>query len=154
MNAKTLIRLDGPWLHASIGDSGELVDELRVLEKKGKLTVRVIRGRKASTVPKFFDEIAAALQLPPQFGENWDSLLDCLSDTHWSDAKSLVICFLHGSRLLETAASDQQGHLREVFEETAKRLKKAGRSFHAIWHTTIGEAAALKARWPDLSPLE
>jgi len=40
--------------------------------------VRVVRGRKATTVPAFFDEAAAALQLPDYFSENWDSFLSSL----------------------------------------------------------------------------
>ena len=153
MNAKTLARQAGPWLHSAVGDASEMVDALRHLEDKGTLTVRVIRGGKAGTEPKFFDEIAAALQFAPEFGENWDALLDCLSDTHWLNVKALVACILDGAYLLQEASPDQRSHCREVFEEAARRLNKAGRSFHAIWQTTAQDAADLKANWPDLVPL-
>ena len=154
MDVKTLTRPSGPWLHAAIGDPCDIVDSLRALDAKGTLTARVIRGSKAETESKFFDEIAAALQFAPDFGENWDALLDCLSDTHWSNAKALVVCILDGSRLLHMTSPDHRRHCREVFEEAGHRLNKSDRSFHVIWQTTAPVAAELQMPWPNLTLLQ
>jgi hypothetical protein len=42
--------------------------------------VHTVRGRKSRTVAIFFDEVAAALQFPYYFGENWNALGDLLND--------------------------------------------------------------------------
>jgi hypothetical protein len=42
--------------------------------------VRVVRGQKARTAAAFFDEAAAALQLPLSFGESWQAFVDCTRD--------------------------------------------------------------------------
>ena len=128
-----------------------MVDALRALDVKGTLTARMTRGKKAETESKFFDELAASFQLSPHFGENWDALLDCLSDTHWSNAKALVVCILDGSHFMQKALPDQRLHCLDVFKEAGRRLSKTGRSFHVIWQAT---AADLRSLWPDLAPME
>ena len=35
--------------------------------------------------------IAQGLSLPDYFGENWDALIDCLSDLSWSQASEAII---------------------------------------------------------------
>src|SRR5262249_13001237 len=47
------------------------------------LTVRTVRGRKMRTVDGLFDEMAAALQFPYYFGENWPAFNECLADMDW-----------------------------------------------------------------------
>jgi RNAse (barnase) inhibitor barstar len=152
MDSKILTRHSGPWLHSAIGAANELVDSLRTLDAEGKLFARVVRGNKAETTAQFFDEIAAAMQFVPEFGENWDALLDCLSDTHGSTSKAIVICILEGARFLKMATPDQRQDCLKILEEAARRLNAAGRSLHVIWHSTARHAADLHALWPDLSP--
>ena len=139
MNAKTLTQQTCLAAFSHLAPEVKWSMHYGALDANGTLTARVIRGKKAETKPEFFDEIAAALQSSPDFGENWDALLDCLSDAHWSIAKSLVVCILDGSRLLQMASPDQRQHCRDVFEETARRLNEVGRSFHVIWQTTAPE---------------
>lgn len=43
----------------------------------------VIRGYKAQTLQDFHNEIAAALQFPSSYGENWSALEECLNDLKW-----------------------------------------------------------------------
>jgi hypothetical protein len=47
------------------------------------LTVRTVRGVKMRSVAALMDEVAAALQFPYYFGENWAALDECLSDMEW-----------------------------------------------------------------------
>jgi len=42
--------------------------------------VRVIRGKKCGSKAALLDEVGAALQFPPYFGENWDALDECITD--------------------------------------------------------------------------
>lgn len=47
------------------------------------LTVLTVRGRKMRTLETLYDEMAAALQFPQYFGENWPAFNECLSEMDW-----------------------------------------------------------------------
>ncbi|MGH3496019.1 MAG: barstar family protein [Nocardioidaceae bacterium] len=61
------------------------------------LVVRAIRGRKARTLDRLFDEFAAALQFPYYFGENWAAFRDCVSDLDWLPFRPGVVVVVHGA---------------------------------------------------------
>jgi hypothetical protein len=51
-----------------------------------------------------FDEMAAALQFPSYFGENWPAFDECLSDMYWLQADlGIVILLLEPDRVLDQA---------------------------------------------------
>lgn len=51
--------------------------------REAALTIRAVRGRKMRTVHGLFDEMAAALQFPYYFEENWAAFDECLADMDW-----------------------------------------------------------------------
>lgn len=61
------------------------------------IAVRVIRGWKCETEQGLMDEIAAALQFPDYFGENWNALHECINDLEWmpADGYLLHLCGVH-----------------------------------------------------------
>jgi len=80
------------------------------------LTVRVVRGRKMRTVQGLFDEIAAALQFPYYFGENWPALNECLADMDWLPRGSgIVIVVLDaGEVLVEEPQVELEAFIRSI----------------------------------------
>jgi hypothetical protein len=68
------------------------------------LTVRTVRGRKMRTVGRLFDEMAAALQFPHYFGENWPAFDECLADMDWLPATvGIVILVQEAAEVLSDA---------------------------------------------------
>lgn len=68
----------------------------------GGLVVRVLRGAKMATASALFDEVAAALQFPLYFGENWDALDECLADLGWLPrTHGFVLVIVDAGRVLE-----------------------------------------------------
>jgi RNAse (barnase) inhibitor barstar len=53
--------------------------------------VRVIRGWKCSDYEALHNEVAAALQFPDYYGENWDAMDECIRDLEWMPAKWYLI---------------------------------------------------------------
>lgn len=63
--------------------------------------VRLIRGTRCHTEPNLFGEFAAALQFPLYFGQNWDALVDCLSDiAQWVQAEQTALIIADADHLL------------------------------------------------------
>lgn len=72
---------EGPFLSMK-GDSKAVGQAVWGWQESG-LTVRRVRGRKMTTAQGLFDEMAAALQFPAYFGENWNAFDECISDMDW-----------------------------------------------------------------------
>ena len=70
------------------------------------LTVRVVRGQKMRTDEALFNEVAAALQFPSYFGENWDALDECIADLEWlPPGAGYVLYVLHADQVLADETS-------------------------------------------------
>jgi len=59
-----------------------------------------VRGNKSPDDPRFFDELAAAVQFPYYFGENWDAVWDCITDLNWVRGSSFLLIFDSAQHLL------------------------------------------------------
>lgn len=67
---------------------------------------RLIRGTKSKTVSQFFDEVAAALQFPLYFGENWNAFKDCITDLEWIVGDAYILLVSDAASLLSEADSE------------------------------------------------
>lgn len=82
-------------------------------EEYPEATIWTVRGAKARTVASMFDEVAAALQFPYYFGENWAALDDCLNDLDWSGSADHLLMITHAHLLLVNEPSAMLGALVE-----------------------------------------
>src|SRR5438874_1571617 len=81
-NTDPLLTVSGPAIVLLESDVSS-ADRASCAWDDAGLTVRVVRGRKMRTVDSMFDEVAAALQFPWYFGENWPAFSECLSAMYW-----------------------------------------------------------------------
>lgn len=133
--------------------------------EKAGLTLRMARGQEMRTVDGLFDEMAAALQFPSYFGENWAAFEECLAESA-ETAKSrtdvgFVILILNAIEVLVDEPEVQMDYLTEVIE-TARRnysepidsypidLERWNRPavpFHVVLQAAPQDIAAVRARW-------
>jgi RNAse (barnase) inhibitor barstar len=66
----------------------DLAAEIRGVAGK---TSRIVRGQRTLTRERLFQELAAALQFPHYFGENWDAVEECLGDLEWMERKLILV---------------------------------------------------------------
>lgn len=93
--------------------------------------------------PVLLKTIAAALEFPDWFGENWDALEDCLSDLSWRQAAGHILLF-EGARV-----GDDFGVLVDVLRAAAEHWAGRGTPFFAVF---IDPAGVLPL--PDLATQE
>ena len=92
--------------------------------------IRRVRGTKSSDEQRFFDELAAALQFPYYFGENWNAVWDCVTDLSWLKGSSFLVVFESADQLL--SESDR------AFELLLRVLTDA----HERWHQETADFGA------------
>lgn len=68
---------------------------------------RRVRCDKMQTVPRLFDEMAAAFQFPPYFGENWNALDECMQDLDWMRGSSYTTLLWNAETLLADSPADE-----------------------------------------------
>lgn len=110
----------------------EIIDRVR----GSALDVAKIRYAEKDVLLK---RIAAALDFPQWFGENWDALEDCLSDLSWRDAPGHVL-ILEGAR-----NGDDLGVLIDILRSSAEYWAGRGKPFLAVFVDPAGALAL-----PDL----
>jgi hypothetical protein len=110
----------------------EIIDRVR----GSALAVAKIRYAEKDLLLK---RMAAALDFPQWFGENWDALEDCLSDLSWRNAAGHVLIF-EGAK-----AGDDFGVLTDILRSSAEYWTGRGTPFLAVFVDPAGALAL-----PDL----
>ena len=106
-----------------------------------------VRGTKSFDEARFFDELAAALQFPYYFGENWNAVWDCITDLNWLKGSSFLIVFDSADHLLSQSDRGFQFLLR-VLADAHERWHQETADFGAWGRRPLAFQSAL-ARDPD-----
>lgn len=101
MSYDKLFQPGEPAFYLAVMDESPFADlSLQLASSNSKAVVRVIRGHKSTSHESFFNEVAAALQFPYYFGENWDAFNDCITDLEWLPGEAYLLLVSNASFLL------------------------------------------------------
>ena len=161
MKLDHLVPSGGHWLHLLVATPSEAYDATATLQRQahGRVATRVLRGGKMRTTAGLFDEVAAALQFPPYFGENWDALDECLADLEWLRADAFVLTILDAVRLLDQEGAEPRRIFWETAEHVARELGESvggstprpARAFRVVVQCTTEEEARLRELLPTVA---
>ena len=110
---------DPPVFFMAQSEADNLVYSLQCDPNNG--AVRVIRGWKCLTYQALHNEVAAALQFPGYYGENWDAMDECITDLEWLSADWYL---LHVSSIEQVLPNDEKN-----FDTFMRILSEAGKSW-------------------------
>jgi len=151
-----LQQLTAPWFHTFTGTSSDLTDFAWSIARSGlaDFAVRVVRGTKMRTLAALFDEMAAALQFPDYFGENWDALDECLADLSWLPAAGYVLLIRESTTVLSQEDPMQLPTFVSVLANAANQWSepveqgeawdRPGKPFHIVLHGAPQDAVKLR----------
>ncbi len=89
---QSLLTVNAPSMHLAIGEENDFDNTIYYSGQPPQNTViRYLRGKRCMNDDKLFQEIAAALQFPWYFGNNWNALNECLRDLDWLEGSSYLI---------------------------------------------------------------
>jgi hypothetical protein len=82
--------------------------------------VRMVRGKKCTTVQDFFNEIGAALQFPYYFGENGAAFNDCITDLEWLPGEAYLILIDNAGYFLSGSSQTELDGIFEIFSDAQR----------------------------------
>jgi len=127
--------------------------------------VRVLRGKKMTTVTGLYNESAAALQFPDYFGENWAAFDECLHDLEWLPGKAHVLIVADAHSLLVEAYTEGLATLLEIITSVCEERNapvegewaRPAIPFHVVFQMPPDETASVLARFrsagAELAPI-
>ncbi len=132
--------------------------ELRLTQLNKNVVVRMIRGKKSRTTQKFFDEIAAALQFPYYFGENWNAFDECIIDLDWIEGDAYLLIVSNANMLLSDADKKDLDTLLHTLERANEEWltpneyiprDRQPTPFHVLLQCGVADALTLVERLTD-----
>ena len=158
MKESALDQARPPWFLANDSTSSELTNLAWRWVESG-FAVRIVRGQKMKTVQAMFDEMAAALQFPDYFGENWPAFGECLADLDWLPAgNGYAIAILNAADVL---ADEPRGLevlvriLNRVASEWSEPVAvgepwdRPAIPFHIVLQIPENRMKSVRKRWSD-----
>ena len=155
MDLRPLLRSGPPTALVLTGDWRAVVDlQGRLHQAHPDTTFVHLRGGKMRTAAGFFDELAAALQFPSWFGENWDALTDIARFRGWFAGIVLGVYDAHD--LLVDASDTDRRTAAAVLEQCNRYGKDEPPAdvaaddedgFHLLLQVSAGDADGVVARW-------
>ena len=149
--------LDPPYLVSTTYGLSELTNISRALERRDLSggVIRFLRGEKMRTPAALFDEIAAALQFPYYFGENWAALDECIQDLDWLPGRGYLFIILQSHIVLRDGPEEDFAVFLRILDsacrfwakgDTAGPWDKPPTPCHVIMQCAPEEEPALIAR--------
>jgi Barstar (barnase inhibitor) len=154
MRADRLLSLAPPHLHLLTASASKTCDFAWSLQRipEKDAVVRVVRGSKSRTLDDLFDEMAAALQFPYYFGENWAALDECLADLEWLPGAAYVLFITDSEQLLDRDPVGELRALLQVLQRAARHWSGPDRPgtppkpFHAVFQCSNENVGAFLER--------
>ena len=150
-----------PWTLRLEGARADAYQAVRRWSGSGA-TCRVLRGWKMRTEQGVFDELAAALQFPDYFGENWDAVDECLTDLSWLPGRAYVLVIAAADELLVEEPAERLALFLNLLgrggEEWARPVEagewwdRPAIGFHVVLHTEPAARDRLLSRLPGQLP--
>ena len=88
----------------------------KLSEERRENVVRFVRGAKCRDVPALYDEVAAAVQFPYYFGENWPAFEDCITDLEWLNCRAFFMVIFDADQLLADEEMEEFAILARIFQ--------------------------------------
>ncbi|PXX01426.1 barstar family protein [Mycolicibacterium moriokaense] len=143
MKDDLLFNPDGPALSVLAATPSTVANHLMAwTPAHPEWDIRRVRGTKSSDEAHLFDEMAAALQFPYYFGENWNALWDCITDLNWLRGLSYLVIFDSAEHLLSESNRGFQ-FLLQVLKDAHERWHQETADFGVRGHQPIAFQSVL-----------
>ncbi len=145
--------LGPPYIRLLCGERAEFVRLSEALKAVPSAELRVVRGKRMSTKSALFEEVAAALQFPWYFGNNWDAFEECIRELEFVPSAHVVLGISDAQLLLCEEPEAEAGVFSQILSNAVQEFATEGqRSLHVVFQ--LPDVALAKKLESFLGPLE
>jgi hypothetical protein len=144
MDIALLEKVGRPYFLLETGDVLNFENLIYPLRENRRRYIAIMRGNKMRTWEGFMNEIAAALQFPSYFGENWSALDDCINDLDWLYCDAYTLVFTNSENILtQETEADRHTFGRILVRacedwslpaDEGQWFARPGKPFHVVMH--------------------
>jgi RNAse (barnase) inhibitor barstar len=84
-----------------------------------RVVVRFLRGKKMTRTDELHNEVAAALQFPWYYGENWAAFDECINDLDWMPADFYFLIITEAEELLSKEEDGELSVFLQILQKAA-----------------------------------
>ncbi|MHC1713198.1 MAG: barstar family protein [Solidesulfovibrio sp.] len=144
MESSFFLSLNRPFIVATSQSVDGFDDYMYALRDNKALFVTIMRGVRMRTFEELNNEVAASLQVPWYFGNNWNAIRDCIIDLGWLGSNAFVVSITNCESVLSKEAVEDRisfGKLlvdaSEAWSRTDNEYEKwlrPAQPFHILLH--------------------
>lgn len=127
-----------------------------VNQEPTRVVVRFLRGKKMTKIEELHNEVAAALQFPWYYGENWPAFDECINDLDWLPGDVYILLTTDAEEVLSKEDDEQFSIFIKILQqaavewsnggETSDQFRRSAVPFHVIFQSSEHENAAFVSR--------
>jgi RNAse (barnase) inhibitor barstar len=139
--SKTLLYLpEGSGLYLAVTSSSDITNFGWSLlnQESARVVVRFLRGRKMTKTEELHNEVAAALQFPWYYGENWPAFDECVNDLDWLPADFYFLIITEAEEVLSKEDDKQFSVLINILQQAAVEWSGSGEASDQLSRSVLG----------------
>lgn len=151
-----LIKLNEPYFHLALGNKSDFERFYSICKDVGKsnTVVKMIEGKKCSTLDGLYDEFSRQLQFPGYFGYNWAAFDECLNDLDWLSGDAYLLLLSDIDKVLISSYNSFKVFIktisRSIDEWTEGRnfdsFPTPPTPFHIVFHSSKEKEGVVKTK--------
>ena len=158
MNKEDLYLPKSPWVYIAASTPSDSTNFGWSLVNDGPLrvVVRFLRGSKMTKLSDLDNEVAAALQFPWYYGENWAAFDECITDLDWLPGDAYVLIITDAQAVLSEENEEQFATFVKIIQkageewgqpvETSEAWSRPSVPFHVIFQCTESDKQGVISR--------
>jgi len=121
-----------------------------------RVVTRFLRGKKMTKTEELHSEVAAALQFPWYYGENWPALGECINDLDWLSADSYFFIITDAEEILSKEDQNEFSVFIKILQQAAvewssdteasDEFRRSVEGFYVIFQANEHESAVFVSR--------
>jgi RNAse (barnase) inhibitor barstar len=146
---------NAPWVFRATKDILEIKEYILKWCISHQCKIYELDGEKMKTYESCFEEIVEKFNFPDYFGNNFDALLDCISDSEILQGEAFLIWIDNGEKVLSETSDDALERFLDIFraagerwatpEDSGEWWDRPARAFHVIFSVPDGTSNVLQS---------
>jgi hypothetical protein len=129
MESSFFLSLNRPFIVATTQSVDSFDNYVYALRANKELFVTIMRGVRMGTFEELNNEVAASLQVPWYFGNNWHAIRDCITDLDWLGRKAFVVSITSCEKILSNETMEDRIAFGELLVDASEAWSRTDNEY-------------------------